>query len=299
MKLLIPIDVWQEETNAHLAQDLGLMVPLAQASLVLVYAMQSEPHLEKAAAASEYGPDYFYSELEKKAKKHLDDLAAELKSSCSSIEIMFEHGSPAKVIQSVAKAKGADLTIIRGSAAGLLESVFLGNIVSQVIKHSHNAVLVLRAGVVEAPLQKVIIALDGSEQSKTALRQFCNLYQSMKQNIEVVLAHVVSIPGAWRFISPVEFVATLEDNLDMAGKAILAEGEAVLLECGWKPKTMPAPMIVRTGDPAAELDRLAGEIGAGLIVLGAQGKNAVQSFLLGSVAEALALKSGFPILVFN
>jgi nucleotide-binding universal stress UspA family protein len=299
MKLLIPIDVWQEETNAHLVQDLTRMLPLSQANVVLVYAMQSESHVEKATATSEYGPDYFYSEMEKKAKKHLDDLAEELKTLCSSIEIIFEHGSPAKVIESVAKARGADLTVIRGSAAGLLESVFLGNTVSQVIKHSHNAILVLRSGAVVTAFQKVIVALDGSDQAKTALRQFCNLYQSMKQNIEVVLAHVVSIPGPWRFISPVEFVATLEDNLDMAGKAILAEGETILLDCGWKPKTMPAPMIIRTGDPAVELDRLAAETGAELIVLGAQGKNAVQSFLLGSVSEALALKSGFPILVFK
>jgi nucleotide-binding universal stress UspA family protein len=301
MKLLIPVDVWQEETNSHLCQDLERMVPLSDASIILVYAVQSEPHLEKAnvSTAAAYGPDNFYTELEKKAKKHLDDLAKELKPACADIEVIFEHGSLAKVIESVAKDKQASLTIIRGSSAGLLESVFLGNTVSHLIRHSHNSVLVLRSGIVAEPLQKVMIALDGSDQSKTAMRQFCNFYKSMKEQIEVVLAHVVSIPGAWRFISPIEFVATLEDNLDMAGKAILAEGEAILLECGWKPKKMPVPMIVRTGDPAAELDRLAAEVDAGLIVLGAQGKNAVQSFLLGSVTEALTLKSGFPILVFK
>ncbi len=215
------------------------------------------------------------------------------------METVFEHGQPAQIIESVAKKKGTELTVVRGSAAGMLESTFLGNTISQVIKHSHNTILVLRAGPVLNPLNKVIIAMDGSDQSKEALRRFCHLYEGMKQKIEVALAHVVSIPGAWRFISPVEFVATLEDNLDMAGKAILAEGEALLLASGWKPKKLPVPMIVRTGDPAAELDRLAGEIGAGLIVLGAQGKTAIQSFLLGSVSEALAIKSSFPILVFK
>jgi len=321
MKLLIPVDVWQEETNSHLTNDLEHIVPLSASSIALLYAIQSEPHIERAAAletkaiketgesprpsdiktgsTSKYGPDNFYSELEKKAKKHLDDLANELKPSCSNVETIFEHGSPAKVIEMVSKAKGANLTIIRGSSHGLLESVFLGNTVSHVIRHSDNSVLVLRSGPIAEPLKKVLIALDGSEQSKTATRQFCNFYKPMKEQIEVTLGHVVSIPGAWRYISPVEFVATLEDNLDMAGKTILAEGETILLDCGWKPKKMPVPMIVRTGDPAAELDRLAAEIGAGLIVLGAQGKNAVQSFLLGSVSEALALKSGFPILVFK
>ncbi len=32
MNLLVPVDVWQEETNAHLAQDLGRMLPLGPGS---------------------------------------------------------------------------------------------------------------------------------------------------------------------------------------------------------------------------------------------------------------------------
>ena len=299
MKILVPVDVWETQTNEHLPQDLLRMLPDAQAKLILVYALQNEPHLEKAAKSSQANADSFCDELAKKAKSNLDDLAAQMKKSFADVETVFEHGTPVHIIESVAKSKLVDLIALRGSSAGLMESVFLGNTISQIIKHSPISILVLRSGLVMAPLNKVLIALDGSEQAKLALREFCQLYKAKCKDIELVLSHVVSIPGPWRFISPVEFVAGLEDNLDMAARAILAEGESLVMESGWKPKTMPVQTIIRTGDPAVEIDRLASEIGAGLIVLGAQGKTAIESFLLGSVSEALALKSSYPILVFK
>jgi nucleotide-binding universal stress UspA family protein len=99
------------------------------------------------------------------------------------------------------------------------------------------------------------------------------------------------------YIAPIEFIATLEDNLDMAAKAILAGGETIIAACGWKLHSTEDCMIVRSGDPAFELDRLASEINAGLIVVAAQGKTAMQHFLLGSVSESLALQSSLPVLV--
>ncbi len=295
MKILIPIDVWQG--NDSLSQDLARILPLSQSQIILVYSIQSEPHVEKITSGD--NTDYLYEELEKKAKASLESLAQELKSSCLGVETCFEHGPPASVIESIAKKKQVDLTAIRGSAAGLLESTFLGNTVSLVVKHSPSSILLLRSGAILSPLNKVVVALDGSNSAKDALRKFCQAYKSLANNIEIVLAHVVSIASPWRYIAPVEFIATLEDNLDMAAKAILAEGETILMECGWKSSGKSTGMIVRSGDPAFELDRLASEINAGLIVVGAQGKTAVQHFLLGSVSEALAMKSSSPILVFK
>ncbi len=295
MKILIPIDVWQG--NDSLASDLSSILPLGQAELVLAYSIQSEPHVEKIAGSGSV--DSLYIELEKKAKSTLEDFAKQLKPLAKSVETCFEHGPPASVIESIAKRRNADLIVIRGSAIGLLESTFLGNTVSLVVKHSPCPILVLQAGAIVNPLGKVIVGLDGSQLAKEALRKFCETYKAWSKKIQIVLVNVVSIPGPWRYIAPLEFIATLEDNLDMAAKAILAEGKTIIAECGWELNTKEDSMIVRSGDPAYELDRLASEINAGLIVVAAQGKTAVQHFLLGSVSEALALKSSFPVLVFK
>ncbi len=294
MKVLVPIDVWQE--NDSLCQDLQRILPLSQCNLILVYSIQSQPHMDKLTGSG--GADYLYVELEKKAKESLEKFAKDLKPFCQSVETTFEHGAPASVIDATAKSKQVDLTVIRGSAAGVLEATFMGNTISLVInKHSASSILVLRPGAILQPLKKVIIALDGSDQARQALRAFCRLYKSQANDIEVVLAHVVSIASPWRYIAPVEFIATLEDNMDMEAKAILAEGEAILVESGWKAQANG--MVVRSGHPAAELDRLSSEIHAGMIVVGAQGKSAVRHFLVGSVSEALALNSICPIFIFK
>ncbi len=293
MKILIPIDVWQG--NESLAKDLSTMLPLAQAEMVLAYSIQSEPHVEKIAGGGSV--DSLYVELEKKAKSSLEDFAKQLKPVCKNVETLFEHGPPASVIESIAKRRNADLIVIRGSAAGLLETAFQGNTVSSLVKHSPCSILVLRAGAIVAPLSKVVIGLDGSQLATEALRKFCETYLAWSKKIEIVLANVVSIPAPWRYIAPVEFIATLEDNFDMAAKAILAEGKAIIAESGWQLNSNEDRMVVRSGDPAYELDRLASEINAGLIVVAAQGKTAIQHFLLGNVSEALALKSSFPVLV--
>jgi nucleotide-binding universal stress UspA family protein len=295
MKILIPIDVWQG--NESLAQDLSKILPLEHAELILAYSIQSEPHVEKIADSSSL--DSLYIELEKKAKSSLEDFAKQLKPVCKSVETCFEHGSPASVIESIAKRKNADLIIIRGSAIGLLESTFLGHTVSLVVKHSPCSILVLRPGAIVAPLGKVIVGLDGSQLAREALQKFCETYKAWSKRIEIVLTHVVSIPAPWRYIAPIEFIASLEDNLDMSAKAVLAEGETIIAEHGWELNTKQDSMVVRSGDPAYELDRLASEVNAGLIVISAQGKTAVQHFLLGSVSEALALKSSFPALIFK
>lgn len=295
MKVLIPIDVWQE--NDSLANDLSHMLPLQGADLILVYSIQSEPHVEKIAGGGNM--DSLYVELEKKAKASLADFAKQLKPLSQNVETFFEHGPPASVIESIAKRKNADLIVIRGSADGLLESTFLGNTVSSVVKHSPCSTMILRAGAISQPLNKVVIGLDGSQLAKEALNKFCLTYKKWSDKLEIVLAHVVSIAGPWRYIAPVEFIATLEDNLDMAAQAILAEGEKIMVDSGWKANTKKESTIVRSGDPAYELERLASEVNAGLIVVAAQGKTAIQHFLLGSASEALALKSSYPVLVLK
>jgi nucleotide-binding universal stress UspA family protein len=75
------------------------------------------------------------------------------------------------------------------------------------------------------------------------------------------------------------------------GRRLLAEvgGELRLLECVWG--------RVEFGEPASRLVAVADEIRAGLIVVGARGRGAAGTALLGSVAHELAAKPSRPLLV--
>jgi nucleotide-binding universal stress UspA family protein len=57
-------------------------------------------------------------------------------------------------------------------------------------------------------------------------------------------------------------------------------------------------LVLREGQPAATLDRIAAEDGYGLLVVGARGAG-LSSVLLGSVATRLAARASVPVLVIG
>jgi nucleotide-binding universal stress UspA family protein len=79
----------------------------------------------------------------------------------------------------------------------------------------------------------------------------------------------------------------------MAGEAILADGEKLLSEFG----LMPKELFIRTGDIANEVIKAANDTDADLILVGAQGKTAVQHLLLGSVSYKLSQHVSIPLVV--
>ena len=71
----------------------------------------------------------------------------------------------------------------------------------------------------------------------------------------------------------------------MAAQTILAEADKVLAEFEIK----PVDMIIRSGEPANEIIKAAKDTKADLIVLGAQGRTAVEEFFLGSVSHKASM----------
>jgi hypothetical protein len=64
-----------------------------------------------------------------------------------------------------------------------------------------------------------------------------------------------------------------------------------------EPTVIPE-LVLRWGQPAATLDRMAAEDGYGLLVIGARGAG-LSSVLLGSVATRLAARASVPVLVIG
>jgi nucleotide-binding universal stress UspA family protein len=63
-------------------------------------------------------------------------------------------------------------------------------------------------------------------------------------------------------------------------------------------QTVVPELVLRSGQPAATLDRIAAEEGYGLLVVGARGTG-LSSVLLGSVATRLAARASVPVLVIG
>ena len=78
----------------------------------------------------------------------------------------------------------------------------------------------------------------------------------------------------------------IENNLLLEGETFLAEGKNILAEHGLK----RVDCVLKEGDPATEIINLAFASEADLVVIGAQGRTAVQHFLLGSVSHRIATR---------
>jgi nucleotide-binding universal stress UspA family protein len=63
-------------------------------------------------------------------------------------------------------------------------------------------------------------------------------------------------------------------------------------------RTVMPQLVLRSGQPAATLDRIAAEDGYGLLVVGARGAG-LSGVLLGSVATTLAARASVPVLVIG
>src|SRR5262249_15635981 len=164
----------------------------------------------------------------------------------------------------------------------------LGSTAAHVVKHAPGSTLILRDGAkAEGNSIKVLFAVDGSPASLNAIRTVAGQLKSLSRSreISVTVLTVVSIVGIWKFVAPVEFIASIEDNLNMAAQTILADADKALAEFDIK----PADMIVRSGEPATEIIKAARDTKADLIVMGAQGRTAVEQFFLGSVSHKASM----------
>jgi nucleotide-binding universal stress UspA family protein len=130
----------------------------------------------------------------------------------------------------------------------------------------------------------VLVGIDGSKNSKTALVKSIDCFKLKQAETKITLVHVVDVADPIKFLTPVEFVASIETNLSMEGETFLADGARILSEAG---KT-GVEIVIHKGDPASELIKMANETKPDLMVLGARGHTAVEHFLLGSVSHRIA-----------
>jgi nucleotide-binding universal stress UspA family protein len=131
---------------------------------------------------------------------------------------------------------------------------------------------------------KILVAYDGSERSRKALEWTTRFVRP-----EVTVISVVQTLGGSEPISdaadPTSAALANQQNLQEVIAAALGEHG-------------PAPKVITAaGNPAEEIVRVA-ETGAfDLVVLGAQGMNAIERFLLGSVSARVARYAPCPVLV--
>ncbi len=127
---------------------------------------------------------------------------------------------------------------------------------------------------------KIILAVDGSEQSYEAARGLSGLAHAE----ELTVLTVISVPG----LSYPSIGAGIAKDLTMqVEKAMIEEGERLLerVVSILPPNSGPVKKILQLGDPSDIIINTAEERQADLIVIGARGLGLIQEKIFGSVSH--------------
>ncbi len=139
--------------------------------------------------------------------------------------------------------------------------------------------------------QRILVPVDGSEGSLQALRSAIDLARTL--NAEILLAHVIDSAKAARlsFGDPA-LIDGCYDVLNDDGKRLLAEAMVRV-----KPTIAAASTILAYGNPVEEIERIAVQSEATMIVMGTHGRTGLAHLVMGSVAEGVLRISPVPVMV--
>lgn len=140
---------------------------------------------------------------------------------------------------------------------------------------------------------KILLAIDGSEQSLTAVSVAGSLALPTDSTIEL-LTVIADDPwnyGPWPAVTMIPsadamdlIVKEVRERLDAVGADLAADGRTVCT-------------MIRRGRPASEIVLEADRFGADLLVVGARGHGVVERVVLGSVSSEVVDQARCPVLV--
>jgi nucleotide-binding universal stress UspA family protein len=136
--------------------------------------------------------------------------------------------------------------------------------------------------------RSILVAVDGSTHSARAVREAADLARSVGGRLTLI--SVGTRPVAW----PSSYLTTVTDaELDAAAQAVVDEAAANVDD------GLPLATVVRVGRPADEIVTRAIDASHDLIVMGARGRGAATSLLLGSVSHAVLNQSPAAVLIVH
>jgi nucleotide-binding universal stress UspA family protein len=142
--------------------------------------------------------------------------------------------------------------------------------------------------------EKIVVALDGSESSRWALYEALEMAQLAHARL-----HAVYIVHPWCLSRYAGYVDAdqLRTVLREDGRVALAEARRAMAERGVPGDTEIDETVDAADDIPRCLARCVQRQGAGLVVMGTQGRHGIGRFLLGSVAEAFLRQADVPVLL--
>lgn len=198
-------------------------------------------------------------------------------------------GAPATVLVELSEA--ASWVVVGAPAKRGLDRVLIGSTAIATVVHSRCPVAVVPEAGAGTPLDRVVVAVDGSEASAhaaevalaSAERAGASVTCVIAWNVECVDGVVVTEPGTERWQRVERRYATVAHR--------------VLDPAAARHPDVPVEVWVRHGGAARTVSEVVRETGAGLVVVGARGRGGFAGLRLGSVSRRVVEQAGTVVAV--
>jgi nucleotide-binding universal stress UspA family protein len=233
------------------------------------------------------------------ADRYLSEIAEQLPSSTGH-RTAVRMGSAADAIVEEADDPRA-MIVMATHGRGGLQRMLIGSVADAVVRTATVPVTLIRGGVepgmVPEPFRHVLVPLDGSDRSASALPLAIELARRSGANLhllQVVLpvpVHEIGYASDSSFLGP-NVYADMMDELERNAHDDLERARDTCERSG-----VDAMTHVLVGTPSDSILRVAGEVAADLIVIASRGRGGARRMVLGSVATALVQHSDLPLIV--
>jgi nucleotide-binding universal stress UspA family protein len=252
------------------------------------------------------GPEYPYYELpdyparfeevieaqRRETREVLDEQVKQIEESGATVEeAHLEMGiPPGRAIVDLGEELGAGVVVVGSRGRGPMKRALMGSVSSSVVHHAHCPVLVMRGEEGAEYLQgRILLALDGSEESSAAARTAVDLAERMESELHAVYVG----EGRPVFHREIGGYRALYEEFEKRAQRILDEQVKQVESAGGT----VAKAHLRMGRPDEEIVVLGEEIAAGLIVTGSRGLGGIRRSLMGSVSDSVVRHAHCPVMV--
>lgn len=298
MRVLVGYD-GSEHSQGALATVAGL--PLPSESTVDVLVVVELTRLTGAGPALVPDVAAMLAEVHREQIAQGERLAEEARAALAKYglkgEALTRIGQPGLTLVEFAEERAVDLIVVGAKGVTGLERFLLGSVSADVARHAHCSVLVTRLPT--RPIQRVLLATDGSAPSRTAVEAVASGELPLPAEAEYLVvsalppAHgILGLPDLLSFASIGQSPEETRAARGAAAQRVVDEAVAVLERAGRR-----ARALVDEGRPAEVILDVAESESADLIVVGSRGLGGLQRLLMGSVAAEVLRHAPCSVLV--
>ena len=236
----------------------------------------------------------------------LKDYATHLERAGHKAEHKVATGFPRRAVAEYAKEWGADLIMAGSHGYSDIARFMMGSVAQGILRTAPCSVEIVRANhgkaVPSSQGMKVMLATDGSDCSIAAAHSIANRPWPAGSVFKVFTVEELAVPdntvaaSSPAAIYPQSLLEELIDRAHERAESAVAAAIKILEEAGKKVlQQQPTPV----GEPRSLILEAAEAWEADLVVLGSHGRRGLDRFLMGSVAESVAMHAHCSVEVFR